>query len=216
MSLLGTLARGAVGFIGGGPAGAALAVGSSLLNRKKAAGAGGASGDEAYYGNRFRNAVAGLGDRSDALERDYISDMDAFDPEQAFTAKTTADLDAYDDDFARKYASQVAHQVGEGRSPVSNGFGLRDVQQTIRQGMQDRARIRQQNADALASMRLQKLGMQGNYAQGSRGLYMDAVSGRLNTLEGDRLQDAASKRGLVGSLLGAAATGVGAYFGSRN
>lgn len=217
MSLLGTLARGAAGFIGGGPAGAALAVGSSLLNRKGGGGGGGApGGDEAYYSNRFRQAMLGLGGRAETAENRYLADMDSFDPEASFSAKTTADLDAYDENFARSYADRMGKMVGGGRNPTSNGFGLRDAQDTIRQGMADRSRIRQQNADELARMRMQKLGMQGEYATGARNLYMDAVSGRLNTLEGDRMQDAASKRGLVGGLFGAAATGLGAYFGSRN
>lgn len=213
MSLFGKLARGAVGFATGGLTGAALSLGGAAIRRSM--GGGGPSPEERYYNDRFKGAVSGLGERVNSLEGDYINDMEGFDPEQAFSEKTTADLDSFDDDFARKYASQVADQVGGGRSPATNGFGLRDVQQTIRTGMQDRARIRMQNADALAAMRLQKYGMEGSYAQNARDTYMDAIGGRLNTLEGDRYQDAASKRGLYGSLLGAAATGVGAYYGGR-
>lgn len=212
MGLFNTLARGGAGFLAGGPAGAGMALASTLLRRNKVAAGG---GDEAYYGNRFRDAVSGLGGRAASAEDDYLADMDAFDPEAAFSEKTTADLNSFDENFARSYADRMGSMVGGGRNPATNGFGLRDAQDTIRQGMSDRSRIRQQNADALAEMRMRKLGMQGEYATGARNLYMDAISGRLNTLEGDRMADRASKRGLAGSVIGAGATAVGAYFGGR-
>lgn len=169
----------------------------------------------ADYRNRFSGAVTGLGNTAGRVEDDYLNGLEGFDPESAFSAKTTADLDAYDDDFGRSYASKLGGMVGAGRSPSYSGFGVRDAQQTIRQGQQDRARIRTQNSDALAGMQLSRLGQMGNYASGARNLYMDAISGRMNTLEGDQQADAASRRGLWGSLAGAGATAAGAYFGGR-
>jgi hypothetical protein len=105
--------------------------------------------------------------------------------------------------------------VGQGRSPSSSGFGLRDAQETVQQGQRERANIRQQGAENLAGARMNLLGMRGQYASGLGDRYMDALTGRFNTLEAQRLQDEASRRSLWGSVLGAGASAAGSYFGAR-
>jgi len=179
---------------------AAISVGSALYGALRGGSRPGA--DERRYRNMFDSTVYGLGQRADGMSDRFERDLESFDPEPYFAQATEANLNAYDDDFARSYASGLGRMVGQGRTPSYNGLGLRDAQQTIRQGQQDRARIRQQGADNLAGARMNLLGMRGDYASGLSNRYLDAITGRANTLEAQRLEDNASRRRAWGQLAG--------------
>lgn len=193
--------------------GAGVSLGTGIYNAFR--GGGGPGRDERRYRDMYDQAVAGMGSRYNNQSARYEAELNSFDPEPYFAQATEANLDAFDDDFAKSYASGLGRMVGQGRTPSYSGFGLRDAQYTIKQGQQQRARIRQQGAENLAGARMNLMGMRGQYAQGSADRYMDAISGRFNTLEGQRLADNASRRGMFGGLLGAGIGAAGAYYGGR-
>ncbi len=197
------------------PVMAAIGAGIGLYNAVKGRGRGGPGRDERRYGQMYDDAVSGLGRRSQGFGGRFEADLEAFNPEPAFAQATEANLDAFDDDFAQGYASRLGNMVGAGRTPSYSGFGLRDAQDTIKQGQGQRARIRQQGAADLAGARMNMLGMRGQYASGLNDQYMDAVSGRFNTLEGQRLADAASRRNMWGGIIGAGLGAAGSYFGMQ-
>lgn len=195
---------------------APIAIGMGVNALKKLTGGGrGAGSEERGYRDRFRAGVERMGGTYTGMEDRFIGDLEGFDPEQAFAEKTQADLDAHDERFARTYSDRIGAMVGQGRDPRTSGFGLRDAQDTVDEGMRLRHQIKQQNAGELARMRMGVLGMRGDYARGGMDRYMGAVGDRLNTLEGQRLADAASKREMFGGFMNAAATGLGAYYGGR-
>lgn len=192
---------------------AAISAGTTLYNALR--GGGGPGRDERRYRDLYNGAVDDMGRRSGGFSNRFETDLENFNPEPYFAQATEANLEAFDDDFARDYSSRLGGMVGAGRSPSSSGFGLRDAQQTILQGQQQRGRIRQQGAENLAGARMNMLGMRGQYATGLQDRYVDAITGRFNTLEGQRLADQSSRRGMYGSLLGAGIQAAGAYAGAR-
>lgn len=192
----------------------AIGAGASLLGGALTRGRG-AGRDERRYRGQADAAMGRLGTYGNAWEDRYLSGLEGFDPEAAYGSALTAELDDYDDEFGRRFSGQLGSMVGQGRSPAYSGFGLRDAQETVRQGQRERGRIRQASGERLAQTRLGLLDRMGDYALGTRNMYLDAVTGRLNTLEGQRLTDNASRRDFLGGLLGAAGTAAGAYYGSR-
>lgn len=183
-------------------AGAGLA-GKLLAGRGggQAQGAGGGGGD---YNNRFESALTGGLQRGQALEDDYLNRMRDFDPTAGFAEQTEAELAAQDEGFARNYASGLGRMVGGGRLPTKSGFGLQTAQDMVLQGQRERAAIQQRNAAGAGAARAQHLDRMGAYASGMQNRYFDALTGRMNTVEAQRLQDAASKRGMAGNILGGA------------
>lgn len=171
--------------------------------------------EERRYRDMYNTAVDDLGGRARGFASRFETDLEGFDPEPMFAEATEANLEAFDDDFARSYSSRLGGMVGQGRSPSYSGFGLRDAQETIRQGQVERGRIRRQGAENLARARMDLLGMRGNYAGGVQERYLDAITGRYNTLEAQRMSDNAERRGMYGGLLGAGIEAAGSYFGNR-
>lgn len=191
-----------------------ISLGTSLYKGLRG-GSRGPGGTERRYGQMLDGAIGDLGARSSGFGSRFETDLEGFDPEALFAQSTEAELDQFDDDFAKSYSSRLGSMVGQGRTPASSGFGLRDAQETIRQGQGERARIRQRGAENLAGARMNLLGMRGNYATGLSDRYMGALSDRFNTLESQRLADNADRRSLWGSVLGAGASAAGSYFGAR-
>lgn len=194
------------------------------LNDKRPGGAptgpaGPGAGTEGDYRNRFEQALTGMGQRGEDMERKYLEQMDTFDPTQGFAEQTEAELAQHDDNFARRYGGAMGAMVGAGRLPTKSGFGMQDTQDLIRQGQQERVAIQQRNAGAAGQARASHLYRQGEYASGMQNRFFDAVGGRMNTLEAQRLQDEADKRrnkgNIIGGLIGAAGTLGGAYLASR-
>jgi hypothetical protein len=211
------ISGGLKGFVASGfnPVGAAAGFGVGALT-----GGGGDEGEgggreERDYRRRFGGIVNDMGKRYGGREDAYLDDLEGFNPEQAFADKTRADLDAADDDFARTYADRIGESVGRGRNPAYSGFGLKDAQDTIEEGQQIRGQIRMRNSDALAGMKMQHLGQRGDYIRGGMDRYAGMVGDRLNTMEGQRLTDQASKRSMWGQMAQGAAGVAGAYFGGR-
>jgi hypothetical protein len=192
-----------------------ISLGKSLYGAIRGKRGGGQNTGEDRYRSMYDTALSGLGRRSEGFGNRFEDDLEGYDPEPAFAEATEANLSAFDDDFARGYSDKLGSMVGAGRTPSSSGFGLRDAQETIRQGQAERGRIRQQGAADLAGARMNMLGMRGSYASGQQSRYMDAITGRLNTVEGQRLADKASKRGMWGALAGGALSAAGSYFGGR-
>lgn len=189
----------------------AIGIGSSLIGRALKGGGQRTPRAAPNFGldSRIQKGLA----TADLQESKYLEELDAFDPRESFGMKMQADLDAFDEDFSRTFAGKIGNLYGNGRGLSVSGFGVRDAQDTITEGQRQRARIRQQNEDALAQMQLNRLGMKGGVVTGRANRYWDAAVGRQNTLEAQRAQDAASKRSLFGSIIGAGATAAGAYFG---
>ena len=195
------------------PLGISLA--SSLISRRKRAPTAAApTGEEAMYRNRFQQALAGM-QGPDA----YEMEMANFDPAAGFAEQTQAELADQDDIFARRYADQLGGMVGAGRLPTKSGFGLMDAQETVRQGQRERAGIQQRNAAAAGQARGNWLTNRAYYAGDRKNRYFDAIGGRLNTLEAQRLQDEADKRrgraGLLGGALSAGGQILGGYLAGR-
>lgn len=199
------------------------AVGVAMAGAGMLAGSGGGGGgevarvpnEEAMWKNRFTQALTGM-QTADEAELARLRDID---PAAGFAEQTEAQLAAQDEDFAERYANQLGSMVGAGRLPTKSGFGLRDAQQTILQGQRERASIEQRNAAAAAEARRQHAYRVAEYGAGARNRYLDAISGRFNTMEAQRLQDEAERRrnraGILGGVIQGAATLGGAYLGSR-
>jgi len=151
---------------------------------------------------RFDSAVGALGTQGQQVTDDYLARMRGFDPRKGWEDATRARLDAHDEGFARTYADRVGSLVGAGRSPYRSGYGVRDVQDTIAQGQRTRANIEQQGAGEASNAYGSYLNSYGAFGADARNRYLDAVGGRLDTEEGQRLQDAASKRGMWGAIGG--------------
>lgn len=187
------------------PGGAAIGMGLGIagrLARGRGGGTGGAGAEEADMRNRFIAALGGYGPQSEDYESQFLEQMSSFDPSAGFAEQTEAELNAQDEDFARRYGDAMGTMVGAGRLPTKSGYGLQDTQDLVQQGQRERAAIRARNAGAATQARMQHLATMGNYASGMRNRFLDAISGRLNTLEGQRLTDQASRRGMVGSIAG--------------
>lgn len=151
---------------------------------------------------RFEGAIGTLGAQGDQVTSDYLGRMKAFDPRRGWEDATRARLDAHDEGFARTYANRIGSLVGAGRSPYRSGYGLRDAQDTVEQGQRIRAGIEQEGAGAASNAYGSYLNSLGAFGADARNRYLDAVGGRLNTLEGQELMDAASKRQMWGSIGG--------------
>jgi hypothetical protein len=192
---------------------AAISAGSALYGAVR--GNRGPGREERRYRDLYNGAIDDLGGRARGFASRFESDLEGFDPEPMFAEATEANLEAFDDDFARSYSSRLGGMVGQGRTPSYSGFGVRDAQETIRQGQAERGRIRRQGQEGVARARMDLLGMRGNYAGGVQDRYLDAITGRYNTLESQRLADAGERRGLAGGLLGAGIQAAGAYYGAR-
>ena len=195
---------------------AAIPLAISAYSAIRGAGRGrGAGAEERRYGQRFGSSVDRLGRTSAGFEDRYMADLEGFDPEPAFTQATEARLDGFDRDFARGFSDKLGSMVGQGRTPSYSGFGLMDAQRTIEQGQEGRARIRQEGAGQVANARMGMLAQRGQYASGLGNRYMDAITGRLATLEGDRMTENASRRGMWGSVAGAGLSAAGTAYGAR-
>jgi hypothetical protein len=182
--------------------GAGLAVGGALLGRR-GRGGGGPNPEEQMYRNRYESALTGMRD----ADQRSLSELESFDPTQGFAEQTQAELAQQDEQFADRYGRHIGGLVGQGRSVSTSGFGLQDTQDLVRQGQQERAAIQARNAAAAGQARAQHLYRTTDFRAGSGNRYMDAVGGRFNTLEAQRLQDAAERRqgraGLLGGIIGA-------------
>jgi hypothetical protein len=227
---VGDLARKASPFLGFVPgvgtlAAAGIGLGGSLLGRLNDGGGAGsptatpAPGSEAYLNNRYIASLTGMGNRGEAAEAQYVTDLNNFDPTAGFAEQTDAELAAQNEDFARRYGDSLGRMVGQGRLPTRSGFGVQDTQDLIKQGQRERAAIEQRNAAAASQAQAQKIREQGAYAMNTQNRYFDALGGRRDTLEAQRLQDEAERRrgraGLLGGVLQAGATLGGAYLAGR-
>lgn len=222
---VGGVASAAAPFLALTGVGAPLAAGIGLAGTAlSAAGRGGTptaggSAEEQGYQNRFRASLTGMGRRGEEADQRYYEQLMSFDPTAGFAEQTDAELAAQEEEFARTYADATGRMVGGGRLPSKSGFGLQDTQDLVRQGQRERVQIQQRNAMAAQQARAQHLDRQGSYATGAQNRYFDAVTGRMNTLEAQRLQDEADRRrgraGLVSGVLQAGATLGGAYLANR-
>jgi len=152
--------------------------------------------------SRFDAAVGQTGAQGQQVTDDYLAKMRGFDPRKGWEDATRARLDAHDQGFARTYADRVGALVGAGRSPYRSGYGVRDVQDTIQQGQRERANIEQQGAGEASNAYASYLNSYGGFGERARDQYLGATGDRLNTVEGQELQDAASKRGMWGGIAG--------------
>jgi hypothetical protein len=179
-------------------------------------GGGGPGDEESLYRNRFE---AALGSDGAGMEDRYLADMESFDPTAGFAEQTQAELAAQDENFARTYGDRMGQMVGAGRLPTRSGYGVQDAQDLVLQGQRERAAIQARNAAAANEARARHLYARGAAATGTRNRYFDAVGGRFNTLESQRLSDEAERRrgraGLLGGILGAGAQLGSAYLASR-
>lgn len=195
-------------------AGIALGLGASSLSRRGGGGGGGGD-EERRYRNRFESALTGMREGDERT----LAGFEEFDPTAGFDEQTKAELDFQDEGFARRYGTHLGNQVGAGRLGTRSGFGVQDTQELIQQGQRERAGIRQRNAAAAQAARGQHLYRTAEFRSGANNRYLDAVGGRFNTLEAQRLQDQAERRqgraGIIGGLINAGGTMAGAYLGGR-
>jgi len=176
---------------------AGISMGAGALAHRKLAGrnaAPGAAGqpdpiDE--YRNRYEQALFGPQQDSGAyLER---ANQGAFNQ--------------FKTNFGENLAALRGQQVGMGRG-MGSGFGAGDEDRLF-------TRMGENLNNTMMSNSLQSAQMD----MGQRNRYMDALSGRIDTHDAQRLSDKAGKRemwgGLGAGLLGAAGTMAGAYLGNR-
>lgn len=205
--------KGGIGFATGGPAGAALAVGSSLLNRKKsgdpaaaAAPGGTPAGQVAQDEQKFRGMSDQEAARAKQLTTSSDAGMAAFDP-SSYTA-TAAGAQA-------KQFGEVAKGLEANRnvsmnrrgflgSPVGAGAMGRDLNQRI-------ATTVAGNAQAQAGQRLSQLNSQAGTAENAQSRAFEATSDIANSGKAAEEVTAAnaaankrSKLGLIGKIGGAA------------
>lgn len=195
--------------------GAALGLGGAaagaIAGRKKSA--SGPSGEEATYANRFEESVAKGGAQADEDMGWYRDKAKGFDASESLEQANQGAFDQFKVDFTENMTALRGTQVGRGRSRT--GFADRDEDELFtRMGENLNSKIIG-NAMNAAQMQQNNVHQYGAVASRGQDRYTDAVTGRLNTLEAARQEEAASKRegraGLVGGILSAAGALGGAY-----
>lgn len=217
--------KGGVGFATGGPAGAALAVGSSLLNRKKKPGVADppvgaapvAGGAPAAGGPDFRSMTDQEAQRAKTLTAGSDAGMASFDPSQYTAQAAGAQAKQFGEVAKGLEANRNVSTARRGflGSPIGSGAMGRDLNQRI-------ATTVAANAQTQAGQRLGQLNSMAGTAENAQSRAFEAKSDIENTARATQETNAAnaaqakrSKIGLIGKIGGAVIGAAGTYLARR-
>lgn len=158
--------------------------------------------------NRYLLALSGAGTRASTATDAFDTALTGFDPQAAFEKSAEGAYAGFRTRLKEDIGTLRGQQVGMGR--LRTGFGQDDEDRLVDRSAERFENTLADRAMQTTGMRLNKLGMQGSYAEAQQNRYLDLLSGGL-----DRAQaEANAKRQSRNSLISAALGGVGMVGGA--